>query len=50
MVVRGRPDGGSRVFLTRVDAMLGLVGDDAVAPIAEEVGRRLEAVRQALAG
>ena len=49
VVVRARPDGGSRVFLTRVDAMLGLVGRDAIAPIAEEVGRRLEAVRQALA-
>ncbi len=50
VVVRARPDGGSRVFLTRVDAMLGLVGRDEIKPIADEVGRRLEAVRAALAG
>jgi uncharacterized protein (DUF302 family) len=50
VVVRAKADGGSRIFLTRVDAMLGLVGRDEIAPIADEVGRRLEAVRAALAG
>jgi len=50
VVVRGRPDGGSRIFLTKVDAMLGLVGRADIGPLADDVGARLEAVRQVLRG
>jgi len=48
IVVRGRPDGTSRVFLVDVKAMFALVGRDDMQEIANEVEARLVAVADGL--
>lgn len=48
VVIEGR-DGGSRVWITRPEALFAVTGRDDLQHVAEEVGKRLAAVRDALA-
>lgn len=48
VVLRQVAEGTTRVFLTRVSGMFSLVDNAAMAPIADEVGSRLERVAEEL--